>query len=103
MRHTNTGHTQGAHATPKQYVQVAVILSIITALEVAVYYIPSMKAALVPILLVLSTVKFAMVVMFFMHLKSDHKLFSIFFTGPLVLTIVVILALMTLFGALFTS
>ncbi len=103
MSQSNAEHTQGAHSTPRQYVQVAIILGLITVTEVAVYYIQAMKPVIVPTLLVLSAIKFAMVVLFFMHLKFDHKLFSVIFTGPLVLTGAVLLALMTLFGALFTS
>ena len=52
---------------------------------------------LVPILLVLSTIKFAMVVMWFMHLKFDNKLFSVLFIGGLVLAGLVLLALLLLF------
>ena len=31
----------------------------------------------------MSAVKFAIVVLFYMHLKYDHKLFKALFTGPL--------------------
>jgi len=54
----------------------------------------------VPALLSLSAVKFALVVMFYMHLKADHKLFSFVFTGPLLLATCVIIALLFLFGKL---
>ncbi len=101
MSQGHTEHTEGAHATQKQYVQIAVILALITLVEVGVYYIDSLKGILVPTLLLLSAVKFALVVMFFMHLKFDHKLFSVIFTGPLLLTGVVLIALMSLFGVLF--
>ena len=42
---------------------------------------------------------FGMVVMFYMHLKPDSKIYTAIFTAPLVLAAVVILALMTLLGA----
>ena len=104
MSQTNTEpQTHEAHATPRAYVQIAVILALITGVEVAVYYMPAMKPVIVPTLLVLSAVKFAMVVLFCMHLKFDNKLFSVFFTAPLILAGVVLLALLSLFGALFTS
>jgi hypothetical protein len=36
--------------------------------------------------------------MFYMHLKSDHRLFTAVFTLPLLIAIAVIVALMFLFG-----
>ncbi len=101
MSQGRSEHTEGAHATEKQYVQIAVILAVITLLEVGIYYIESLKGILVPSLLVMSAAKFALVAMFFMHLKFDHKLFSVLFTAPLVLTGAVLIVLMTLLGALF--
>ena len=38
-----------------------------------------------PSLLIMSAVKFAIVVMFYMHLRYDHKLFRVLFTGPLII------------------
>ena len=87
-----------AHPTGKVYVGIAVILTIVTAVEVAVFYIPAMSAALVPILLVLSAGKFAMVAMWYMHLKFDHRLFSWLFFLPMLLAVFLIAALMKLFG-----
>src|SRR5437762_695563 len=56
---------------------------------------------LVPVLLVLSTAKFALVVMFYMHLKADSKLFTFLFGAPLLLALGVMVALLFLFfGAL---
>ena len=72
-------------------------MAVITAIEVAVYYVPSLRGALIPILLALSAVKFAMVVMWFMHLKFDNKLFSWFFVGGVVLAGLVLVALLALF------
>ena len=90
----------GEHAHPKakEYLGIAVILTVITAVEVAIFYIPAMKPVLVPSLLVLSALKFALVVMFYMHLKFDHQLFSWLFVVPMVLAALVIVALMKLFG-----
>jgi cytochrome c oxidase subunit 4 len=90
--------TEHAHPGPKQYVGIAVVLTVITAIEVAVFYVPSLAFALVPILLVLSALKFGLVALFYMHLKFDHKLFSWLFYVPMLIAIAVILALMALFG-----
>ena len=91
-----------AHPTWSTYWKVAVILTAITAIEVWVYYIPSFVASrgFVPLLLFMSAVKFAIVVMFYMHLKYDHRLFRALFTGPLIVAMVTIAALMFLFGKL---
>ena len=46
----------------------------------------------------LSAVKFALVAMFYMHLKQDHRLFSGVFVFPLIIATVIILALIALDG-----
>ena len=90
------------HPTWHQYKWVALILAVITVIEVWVYYIPSFVASrlFIPALLVMSAVKFAIVVMFYMHLKYDHKLFRALFTGPLMIAIVTMIVLLFLFGHL---
>jgi len=45
----------------------------------------------------MSAVKFAIVVLFYMHLKYDHKIFKALFTGPLIIAISTLVALMFLF------
>ena len=91
---------QAEHAHPgaKEYLGIAVVLTVITAVEVAVFYIPAMHPALVPTLLVLSAVKFALVAMFYMHLKFDHRLFSWLFVVPMIVMSLIVLALLRLFG-----
>ena len=87
------------HPTWKQYKWVALILTLITVVEVWIYYTPFKDSPLfVPVLLVMSAVKFAIVVLFYMHLKYDHKLFKALFTGPLIIAMSTLLALMFLFG-----
>ncbi|HET7630986.1 MAG TPA: cytochrome C oxidase subunit IV family protein [Gemmatimonadaceae bacterium] len=90
------------HPTWSVYWKVAVILTILTALEVWVYYIPSIVAThwFVPILLVLAAAKFVIVVLFYMHLRYDHRLFRALFTGPLLIAMSTIVALLFLFGHL---
>ena len=85
------------HATTGTYLRVAAILVIITLIEVGVFYVPAFQSALVPILLVLSAVKFALVVMFYMHLKFDNKFFTFLFGGPLILAFVVVVSLLFIF------
>ncbi len=89
-----------AHASNRTYIGVAAILAVLTALEVAVFYIPALKPVLVPILLALMVVKFVLVVMFFMHLKYDRALFTGLFSGPLAVSTAVVLAMLALYGVL---
>jgi cytochrome c oxidase subunit 4 len=65
-----------AHPGPREYVLVGVILAIITAAEVTTFYLHIPLLVLIPVLLVLAAIKFALVVMFFMHLKFDPRLFT---------------------------
>ena len=88
--------TGGDHPTPKMYVMVAMTLSAITAIEVAVFYVTWLGRGIIPVLAILSVVKFALVAMFYMHLKYDARLFSTFFVGGLALAFAVVLALITL-------
>ncbi len=95
------GHTaQHAHPSAKKYLGIAIVLTVITVIEVAVFYIPSLKPVLVPVLLSLSTLKFALVAMFYMHLKFDPPLYSWVFVVPMVFATAIILALLALFGVL---
>jgi cytochrome c oxidase subunit 4 len=89
-------HTEH-HPTPADYVRIAVILAIITLVEVFIYYLPSMRPILVPILMVLSIIKFLAVVGYFMHLKDDKRLFRLMFGSGLVLSLAVFLAFIAMF------
>ena len=91
------------HPTAGTYVKVGVILTLITVAEVWAYYIPSLVAQqglFISLLLIMSAVKFATVVLFYMHLKYDHRLFRALFTGPFIVAAVTLIGLMFLFGKL---
>ena len=92
-------HAHGEHATIGTYVKVAIILTVVTALEFSVIYIRALTPILVPLLLVLSLGKFALVILFFMHLRYDTRALSALFVGPLLLATGIVVALMTLGGA----
>ena len=90
-----------AHPDWGTYKWVAIILTVITAVEVWVYYTPLKETRLfVPSLLAMSVAKFAIVVMFYMHLKYDAKIFRGLFIGPLIIAIIVLISLLFLFGHL---
>ena len=84
------------HSSPRTYVQIAIILAIITIVEVIIYYVPAVRGILVPLLIVLSLAKFIMVVGFFMHLKFDHRLYRFMFAAGLILTLGVYLAVLAM-------
>ena len=86
------------HASIGTYLKVAAILAVITALEFGVIYIRRLTPILVPLLIILSVGKFALVVMYFMHLRYDTKPLTVLFVAPLVLAVALALSLMTLPG-----
>ena len=98
MTEPDRSREERAHPTTDAYLAVAGILIIITLVEVGVFYIPAFQKVLAPVLIVLSATKFALVAMFFMHLKRDHPLFTLVFTLPLFIAVAVGVALLVLFG-----
>ncbi len=96
-------HDERAHPGVATYLTVAGVLLIITLVEVGVFYIPAFQRILAPILLILSGAKFGLVVLFYMHLKSDHRLFTMIFAIPLLIAIAVAVALLFLFGVVALS
>jgi cytochrome c oxidase subunit IV len=105
--HPTTGsHEEHAHPRAAVYAKVGLVLFVLTALEVGLYEVtygsragPSARAIMpffVPLLLLMSAAKFALVAMFYMHLKQDSKLFSGIFVFPLTIAAVIIVGLMIL-------
>jgi cytochrome c oxidase subunit 4 len=88
------GHVS-RHPSPKEYIRIALILAFITALEVGIYYIDVPHALLVAVLFAFALIKFALVVMWFMHLKFDSRTYSRFFimglAGAITLFLVVLM------------
>ena len=87
--HGDAHSEEHAHPTEIFYIKVAAVLFVITAVEVALYYIELAKLPMVIILLTLAAAKFAMVAAFFMHLKFDSRLFRRFFVVGIVLALTV--------------
>jgi cytochrome c oxidase subunit IV len=89
-----------AHPGPREYVLIAVVLAIVTGLEVALFYVDFLPStAVVTALLLLMTIKFALVVLWFMHLRFDPPVFKRLFVTGLVLALSVFLVVMLTFGA----
>ena len=96
-----------AHPTWQTYTKIAITLFVLTALEVAAYEVVHRNApaglasilepVVVEVLLFLSALKFLLVAMFYMHLKSDGKLLSTIFGFSLLLATVIVVGLMVIF------
>ena len=97
MTEQSSKHEHG-HPGVGTYLTVAAVLTIITLVEVGVFYVPAFQGILAPVLLTLSGAKFVLVVGFYMHLKTDHQLFRVIFTVPLLIALAVAVALLFLFG-----
>lgn len=94
-------HHDSRHPTFKQYAMIAIILFVITAVEFLIIVPEGLQGSGVVIapLVALSALKFAIVIMFYMHLKFDNRLLgSVFITG-LVLAFLAGGALVALFGS----
>ena len=93
----SSGDVHTGHPTPLTYFKVAMALSAITGVEVAIFYANWLGHGIIPVLAILSGIKFAMVAMFYMHLRYDNRLFSGLFMGGLGVALGVLLSLMALF------
>jgi cytochrome c oxidase subunit IV len=85
------------HPGPGQYVKIAVILGILTAIEVAISYIDALSDVLIPMLGALAIAKFVMVVGYFMHLKFDSKLFRYLFVTGICFALAVFTVVLVIF------
>ena len=76
------------HPTPKRYVQIAIVLGILTAIEIALYYTEDIVGVFTdPILIILAVGKFIIVVGWFMHLRFENKMVNRFFAGGMILAL----------------
>ncbi len=81
------------------YVVVFIALAILTAAEVTVTQIPTIPHA--PILIPLSILKAALVALFYMHLRSDRRIFSILFVMGVAVGIAMLISLVLLINTPF--
>lgn len=92
------GEHELGHPGARTYIEVAIILAIITVIEVAIYYIQWVHDAgiLVPALLILSAMKFTTVVGYYMHLKFDDRRLTWIFLSGLVVAFAILISLKVL-------
>jgi len=88
------------HPGAAQYLVIAAVLTVLTVLEIGVYYVQALQPVLVPLLIVLAICKFALVGMYYMHLHFDSRVFSVLFMFPLLLAIFILITLTMLLNYL---
>jgi cytochrome c oxidase subunit IV len=97
-----TEHTEHAeHPTPAQYWKIAVVLAVLTAIEVALYYIDrelELGTLNAVMLLTLAVLKFVIVVGWYMHLRYEKSMLSRFFTAGFLLACGCYLVVLTALG-----
>jgi cytochrome c oxidase subunit 4 len=76
-RETHVPHA--VHPSGKEYVRIGVVLGALTATEVYVSYSSLPHALLIGLLFVAAVIKFALVVLWFMHLRFDDRRYARFF------------------------
>ncbi|HUO06179.1 MAG TPA: cytochrome C oxidase subunit IV family protein [Candidatus Binataceae bacterium] len=97
---TQAAHEQARHPGTATYLIIAAFLVVLTAMEITVFYVHALRPVLVPLLLILAAAKFALVAMFYMHLKYDDWLLSGIFVFPLIIAAVLLTSLVLLFAYL---
>ena len=89
-------HGEHDHPTEKKYWMIALILAIITAVEVALSYV-DLGNANAPLLLMGMVMKFFIVASYFMHLKFDTRITRRLFISGLALAVFCYLAMFMAF------
>lgn len=102
--HHDTAAADGEHAehaehgwSDRKYIQLAAFLAVVTGLEVYASYADWLGAAFIPSLIIMMVIKFAAVVLFFMHLKFDSPVFGWMFYSGLFLALGVYVATLLTF------
>jgi cytochrome c oxidase subunit IV len=102
MSDTTHSATADGHAEESKfaaYVSIAMLLAVITGVEIAVIGLPFATWLLVSVLVVLSAVKFMFVIFYFMHLRWDKVFCTILFFIGLILAGGTMWALLKLFAS----
>ena len=87
------------HPGEAEYVRIGLFLGAITSVEVIIYYFSIPRTLFIIMLITLSAVKFVAVVMFFMHLKFDSKIFTTAFVTGMVLAASVFAVVLVTLGS----
>jgi mono/diheme cytochrome c family protein len=82
--------TRSYHSHASLYTRTAVILTIITAVEIGLLFVEVLKPFFTPLLVVMAVQKLAMVVGTFMHLRDDKNVFRVVFLAPMAMAFLMI-------------
>jgi cytochrome c oxidase subunit IV len=94
-------HDQHTHPDNSVYIKIGVVLTVLTAIEIAAYYVEDQLGAIAaPLILILSAGKFVLVALYYMHLKYDSRTFTGIFLFPFTLGVLVIVSLILLYHVL---
>jgi cytochrome c oxidase subunit 4 len=96
MAHSQHAVTEQHGLTPRQYLLIGALLTVITLIELWISYSP-LGGLILPLLLILSAIKFAIVVAYFMHLRFENGLMARIFIGSLILATLLLFALLGIF------
>jgi cytochrome c oxidase subunit 4 len=76
------------HPHPSAYVGIAILLALITAGEIGLFYVKDISDTWNTILLlIMMVVKFALVALWFMHLRFEAPIFKRLFVGGILLAV----------------
>ncbi len=92
---------QHAHPTPRQYWQIAVLLAVLTAVEVGMFYLNrelDLGAINAVLLIGLAGLKFVIVVGWYMHLRFEKPTLNRFFTAGFILAASLYLVVLSAMG-----
>jgi cytochrome c oxidase subunit IV len=95
---SHAGHEPSQESKFHLFVQIAMLLAVITGVEIVLIYLPLPKWLIVTSLTVLSLVKFLFVIFYFMHLKFDKLFCTILFFIGLILAGGTVAALLAIFS-----
>ncbi len=95
-------HLSYQEHSDREYIVIAVVLAVLTALEVTASYL-DLGPLFIPLLIVLMVIKFALVVLFFMHLRHDARVFHFLFWSGLFLAVTVYAAALATFEFFLSS
>jgi cytochrome c oxidase subunit IV len=84
--------TQAATKRRANYLGIFILLAAFTLIETVVSYVQA-EAIRIPVLIVLSLVKAILVLLYFMHLKFDSRIFTYLFIAGILLSIPLILVM----------
>ena len=94
---SDTHHDEHAdHPDSSQYIVIGIILAVFTAIEVAISFATVPSSVAIPSLIVLTVLKFLLVVLWFMHLRFDSGWFRRLFVFGLFVALAIYAATISL-------